>query len=372
MMLQRAAVLLAVLISLCASVKSFAAPNIQQLPRKIGVVAPLTGPLAEYGVATRNGIALAKDAMPEQFKDIEFIYEDSAYDPKTALAAFNKLRTLDNVSLVVDWGAQTSQAIAPVAERSKFPFISMSIEPAVSAGRQYVVRFHSDANQYARTIVDYLVAHKVQKIALVKSEIVYFNKILAGLRQQLPKSVTLDVIAELSPSQTDFKVEISKIRAQSYDMVGVFLVAGQISQFYKQMHAQRVSLPTFGSDFFDSPSEIAAANNLMEGAVFPEYGFTESFRVEYEKHVKNASQLPYAALAYDFAVHIAKALAKSDRDASGILLVDAFTNLSKNRGVTGDYVFENTAEGGKSFKFPFVLRQIRNGEVRMVEQRSGG
>ena len=39
---------------------------------KVGAILPLTGHSAEYGVAARNGIELAKIERPELFKNIEF------------------------------------------------------------------------------------------------------------------------------------------------------------------------------------------------------------------------------------------------------------------------------------------------------------
>jgi len=37
---------------------------------KVGVILPLTGPLAEYGMAARNGIELARKEYPELFHDL--------------------------------------------------------------------------------------------------------------------------------------------------------------------------------------------------------------------------------------------------------------------------------------------------------------
>jgi ABC-type branched-subunit amino acid transport system substrate-binding protein len=36
---------------------------------KVGVIAPLTGPLAEYGLAAKNGIELAQTTRPESFSN---------------------------------------------------------------------------------------------------------------------------------------------------------------------------------------------------------------------------------------------------------------------------------------------------------------
>src|SRR4051812_32826752 len=87
-------------------------------PFIVGVVAPMTGPLAEDGVATHNGIELAKKQHPEMFKSLSFIFEDSQYDAKQAVTAYIKLRTVDHADLIYVWGNPTSEAVAPLAEQN--------------------------------------------------------------------------------------------------------------------------------------------------------------------------------------------------------------------------------------------------------------
>lgn len=71
-------------------VSFFIAPTLVAEPFKVGVIVPLSGPLAEYGMAIVNGITLAKEQYPEKLKSRDFSIEDSAYKTTQALAAFNK------------------------------------------------------------------------------------------------------------------------------------------------------------------------------------------------------------------------------------------------------------------------------------------
>ena len=64
---------------------------------KIGVILPLSGSMATLGGAIRNGIELARSERPELFGRIKFIYEDDQYDIKQSIAAYRKLRDLDNI-----------------------------------------------------------------------------------------------------------------------------------------------------------------------------------------------------------------------------------------------------------------------------------
>jgi ABC-type branched-subunit amino acid transport system substrate-binding protein len=58
---------------------------------KAGLIFPLSGAVADYGIALRNGFELEQEEKPEFFKKIEFIYQDSLYDEKSSLSAFYAL-----------------------------------------------------------------------------------------------------------------------------------------------------------------------------------------------------------------------------------------------------------------------------------------
>jgi hypothetical protein len=82
---------------------------------KVGAVLPLTGAAADYGIAIKNCIELARKDNPELFTNIEFIYEDAAYDPKTAVSAYRSLTDGQQVDLTVTWGVSFCKALAPIA-----------------------------------------------------------------------------------------------------------------------------------------------------------------------------------------------------------------------------------------------------------------
>ena len=130
---------------------------------KVGVIAPLSGPLAEYGLAAKNGIEMAKNKNPENFKNIEFIYEDSQWVPKMALSAFDKLRSVDKVSIVLNWGNPTTEALAPVAELSKTPLIGMTLDPKVGKGKKYVVRSTNASDEFSKLLALSSFNERIQK-----------------------------------------------------------------------------------------------------------------------------------------------------------------------------------------------------------------
>src|SRR5512141_3177904 len=66
---------------------------------RVGFVVPLSGPLAAFGAAIRNGVALALEDDPRASAAIEPLYEDSMYDSTQAVAAFQKLNSMEHVRM---------------------------------------------------------------------------------------------------------------------------------------------------------------------------------------------------------------------------------------------------------------------------------
>ena len=106
---------LVLVFALCASTAAFGAE-----PIRIGVIAPLTGPVAVFGIAVRNGIELYTDMFNEaggiDGRMIELIIYDDRGVPTEALSAYNRLVTADEVAAFI--GPVTSGPSFGVAEAS--------------------------------------------------------------------------------------------------------------------------------------------------------------------------------------------------------------------------------------------------------------
>lgn len=110
---------------------SFILPGVARAePLKVGVILALTGPAAANGVAMKSSIELAQKDHPERFTNIQFIFEDAAYEAAQAVAAFNKLKNIDGAKLFYVWGVSFCAPIAPLAEKERLPLVCQGIEQA--------------------------------------------------------------------------------------------------------------------------------------------------------------------------------------------------------------------------------------------------
>lgn len=341
------------------------------LPFKIGISAPLSGVLAEYGVAVKNGVALAQQRYPEKFTNVEIIFEDSQWDPKTAIQAFNTLREIKKVDLIYNWGNPTSEAVAPIAERYGMPTIAMSSDPSITKGRSHIIRSINAASELGALLARHLQTRGFKKLGVVVAENSYVRGLFNGLQEALGDRAQIEVLERCSMDQQDFRSLVSKLKGRSFDAFGVFLISGQVSSFYRQLANQGVRVPTFGADFLDSRNEIVAAGSAIEGAVHPNFDVTDDFLKLYLARYGNDVQIPFAANAHDVVLLLASLFAnKTALDRAPEAMLRAIKAVREFPGANGTFsVLEQ--EQGAAFHYPLIMKQARGGNsVKIVSGES--
>ena len=115
---------------------------------KLGVVGPLTGPVAVGGLQTKYGLELAKDEINSRggipgVGEIEFIYEDDKCVPPESGNAVNKLVYRNKVLAVIGSVCSSStMAGMIVSQKAKTPQITaVSTSPAITQkGNKWIFR----------------------------------------------------------------------------------------------------------------------------------------------------------------------------------------------------------------------------------------
>lgn len=351
----------------------FALPaNVQAQPREpdlIGMTVPLSGFLAEYGEAVRNGVRMYVEDNPKKCPDVAFQWEDGQYDGPKTVTAFRKLNGR-GAKLQYVWGSAPAEVVIPIAEREASPLFVLA-ETETVAGRSFAFNFTNPSWEFSRYLLEELRKKGFKKFALVKAEYVYFNRLVDGLRKFLLSDETLDVVASFPPSETNFRSTILKIAQAQFDAVGVFLDPAQCSLFFRQMAERKLKLQTFGTTNFASSKVIREAQGNMEGALFSDTAVNVDFRDRYIKKFGDASYISTAAQSYDMA-HVICDIKPATRGKS---LVDQILEISAINGVSGKVSLAGTLEEGRYFRFPIAVNVIVEGKPKIVsvdgEQQRG-
>lgn len=335
-----------------------------QTAASIGVATDLSGPAREIGSAFKNGIELARGQSPELFVRLHVIYEDHRYDPKTAIAVYQKLRTRDKIDLLLCWGEPIAAALAPLAERDALPLFASSIDPNPAIGRSFTIRMPNYSEQYSSTALSYLRDNHFKHIALVKAEDPFFEQLVQGLRKNLQDGESLDDVCPVQPDEYDFKTCIMKIKAGKHDIIGNYLMPDQVSIFLRQAHDLGLRLPSFGTDSFESESVIREAKGTANGVVYPNIKIPEDFRDSYVHYIGNDTQITYAYIAYHAAILIARSLGTSSGHSSGGETITKIIDAA--RKTSGPYTFVDDSKGGKYIEFPLEMKRIVDNRIMPI------
>ena len=212
-------------------------------------------------------------------------------------------------------------------------------------------------------IWNYLRAHNLKKVGIIKLEHPYINNLITALTKSKKADESVTVIdAYQSFGDKDFRTSITKVKnsGSSYDILGVFLGSGQIGQFYNQAGTLGLKMPTLGTDFFESQSDIDAAGKNIDGAVYANYEVSSNFRNEYQSKFGNVSQISYAGNGYDIAMALAK-MNLSTKDS----ILSGFKGLKNYNGVLGSYNYIESA-GDRYVFSPVYMKVIQGGTIKVL------
>ncbi len=194
----------------------------------LGSIQDLSGPIAGFGKQARLGMLLRVDEINEQGgingRKIKIIVEDSAYDPKKAVLAAQKLVNQDKIFMMLGHiGTAQNMAAMPV----QFDKNVINFFP-ITAAREMYEPFHKLKYSFAatyfdqmRTAVPKLAKEKgAKKVCTMYQDDDFGLEVLRGGEAGL-KTIGMDFVEKTSYKRgaTDFSSQVSKMQASGCDMI---------------------------------------------------------------------------------------------------------------------------------------------------------
>ncbi len=264
--------------------------------------------------------------------------------------------------MVYNWGGPTSEALAPLAARKDVPLFVWSADPRVSEGRPPVIRFTNSGADYGKVLADHLRKRGFRRIAIFKTDNQYLNAIFAGL-SAAASGLQVDLVDSFQPGDKDFRSSIAKLKRDTYDAAGLFLLSGQAGLFSAQLRGMGLEMPIFGTDFFESMTEVEQSKGTLVGATFANNEVSTSFRARYVAAFGNEVQINHAANGFDFAVFLCERLGSNLNMTSSADILSRTAKTSRFSSQQGEARFIATPAGDKYFHFPVVIRRIEGSRI---------
>jgi branched-chain amino acid transport system substrate-binding protein len=194
----------------------------------LGTIQDLSGPLAGFGKQSRLGMMLRVDEINEQGgingRKLKLLVEDSAYDPKKAVLAAQKLVNQDKIfAMVGHIGTAQNLAAMPV----QFEKNIVNFFP-ITAAREMYDPFNKLKYAFAATYFEQIKSSlpKLVKDKAIKKPCAIYQddefglEVLRGGEAGL-KTVGLDYVEKTSFKRgaTDFSSQVAKMKAAGCDFV---------------------------------------------------------------------------------------------------------------------------------------------------------
>lgn len=231
-------------------------------PIKVGVIAPFSGVVADYGEQVRKGVEAANISDTSR---IQFIFEDDQCDAKTAISAFKKLTDFDKVHYIIGPACGSPQsAIAPLLVGRD----TLAIVPsAASRGLYAMSEGHLYNMQYAledeaKFIAEEMYARGFKNVAVIS----YQNDFSQVEVDSFKKNFKGNIVRELSYANdvSDVQTELTKIKSGGYDAVFVADISFYFGGGLKKMHTLGIDVPVFSP----YPVELPAVRSLVDGVYY--------------------------------------------------------------------------------------------------------
>ena len=347
---------------------------------KVAILAPLSGPVPTFGVATRDGALMAIEEWNAKGgingRKLVPVVEDSQCTPDPAVNAANKVIDQDKVKFII--GEVCSKASIPVSEIANAKQV-IQISPT-STNTDVTVDKNGKVKDFifrACFIDDFqgLVAAKFAVTTLnAKSAFIMedqSNAYVIGLANAFEKAFTAaggKIVGKenYTSKDTDFSTILAKVADAKPDLIYLPDYYNIVNLAAKQAKEKGITAPFMGGDGWDSPDldTKAADGGYYTNHYSPDdtraevVGFVKAFGTKY-KDDKGQPKTPdaLAALAYDAANLLFTSIQKAGTDDT-TKVKDTMAGITFN-GISGKITFDALHNPVKSA----TILQVKGGKV---------
>lgn len=360
----------------------------------LGAAVSFTGRYAVNGKHTKNGYDLGVKRINEmggitvggkKYKlAVQYYDDESTAQRATQLA--ERLIKQDKIKFILGpYSSGMTKAIAPVMEKYKIPMVegNGASRSIFNQGFRYTFAVLSTSEQYLKSAID-LAAEQAKengkdpssvKVAIGVRNEPFALDIGTGIREDAARYNMKVVIDEKFPKEvTDMTIFMTKVKALKPDVVVVSAHTLGAALFIRQLHEQKANAPIIAITHCEAAKATdkktfggVAEGFLCAGQWSPELSYSDKWfgsAMDYSKTFEKeydytppyqAAESTAALLVYADAIERGNSFdSEKVRDSLAATDIQTF------------YGFVKFAPTGQNIAKPMILRQIQNGEYKLV------
>jgi len=385
------ALIIVIVVIIAAGVAGFWYMTSMQKPKveevKVGVVMPLSGPVAEYALHSRRMVEM----LFEEYNanggvkslggaKLVPVWADDKGNPSTAVSEVERLITVEKVSVI--FGAFTSGstlAIAPICEKYGVPLVVMTAfsEKITRQGYKYVFRSHVTTTPYINSMMDFIIKKlKPKTIAHVYEDSVWGSTNAEITKKWLENNAPdVEIVLWEGYSRKppiDLTALVLKIKEAKPDVLICSSYLQDAIVLMKTMYELDCYVPNIvaiGAGFTD-PKFIQEVDKLASGVFVACYANYDNPRVNAQEVIK-AFYNKYGywptgdalATAQDFQVLVDAIERAASTDPKDIYEALKNTNIPEEEGVLYPVKFDENGDNVYAFSYVTQIQKNDKGEL---------
>lgn len=346
---------------------------------KIGVITSLTGSLAAFGEAHKNGYAIALDEINAKGgvlgKKVELDFYDDQSKPDQAVQGVSKLVDQDGVPIILgSYSSESTKAIVGSVTQRETPLIipTATADNVMDSKSPWVFRICAGANDYAKETIAFLKANGAPKTMAIVYENTNFGQsnMKAMMAEAKAAGINLVAVESYEAKAPDYKAVLQRVKQANPDVIyfcSYLLDATTLMRQSREVDLNPKFYTSSGTGFAaaEFPTDKGAGKNaeytFSVSQWLPEAKWPGSREFDAEYFKRFQSHPAYHAIQAYAALKVAAAAINNAKSAEPAKIRDAIKNINLASTPFGPIKFEN----GQN-PHPVLITQIQHGQYRVV------
>ncbi len=241
----------------------------------IGVIIPLTGDYSKIGKDLQKAIVLAKqDAIRNGLiknEQINIIFEDNKLDATTTINAYNKLKAINNIDVVITVTSKCILALKPIANKDEVILLNASaISTEIEDSIDYCFSIIPNAASEATFLSSYILNKQEKSTSIIYRNDQSGNSFYSAFSKHYESNGGIIPVVEAHPTNTtDFRTIIAKIKTDNtQDALFMPSLGVETAHFLKQSKELNLNIPIYTYETINQPNALDIAGNLIDRVEF--------------------------------------------------------------------------------------------------------
>ena len=353
---------------------------------KVGILQPLTGPIASFGQKTLDGVKLVHEKYSKlpNGDTIKLVIVDNQFDKVQTVNGYNRLASDDKVVAIEGpLASSMSLSIKRFANETKTPTVTqIATNPRVTEGTNYITRACFTDDFQGTVAAKYALKHNLDNAVVVFDMKQDYSVGLAKAFEKAYKQGGGKILKVLyiNSGDKDFNAQVAQIKQLNPKFIYTPIYAPEEGLFLRQLRAAGVTAPVMGGDGIADPGLLKKlAGNAANGVMYTDHfdpakaptplseQFIKDFKAKY-------GRLPsaFAATGADGYLLIYNAIKqcdtaenKADLGKFKACVNNALRHTKNLEAVTGYLTID--PKTGNPVNKPAVIEKIVDGKTQFVE-----